>query len=62
MDINFQDFAMYDITALRTDLKSREEQVKSLQWAIDEHNKEIQRLELIIAWKEQNDSENRHNN
>jgi SMC interacting uncharacterized protein involved in chromosome segregation len=49
----------YDLASLKRDLENREEQIKSLQWAIDEHKKVIKDLELMIAWKEQNDSENR---
>ena len=47
---------MYDLASLKRELKNKEEQIKSLQWAIDEHNTQIKELELMIAWKEQNDN------
>jgi uncharacterized UPF0160 family protein len=61
MDLDFEQFARYDLDALKQDLNSRIEQIKSLQWAINEHSDEISRLERIIAWKEQNGNKNGHN-
>ena len=52
---------MYDLASLKRELKNKEEQIKSLQWAIDEHNTQIKELELMIAWKEQNDNKDGSN-
>ena len=61
MDLDFKAVDGYDLKALESDLLNRQETVKSLEWAVQEHKTEINKLEVMIAWKKQNDNKNRHN-
>ena len=61
MNIDFKAVEGYNLEALKQELNSRQEQIKSLEWALNEHKTEVSKLEMMIAWKEQNDSKNGYN-
>jgi hypothetical protein len=61
MTIDFNAASHYDMDSLRQDIENRKKSIESLQWAINEHLDQIKELEIIIAWKRENDNKNGSN-